>query len=354
MFGISVYLSDLDAADSACAAGHAQGFELLFSSLHIPEDDPSGYPALLRQLGSIARRNHLMLIADISGRSLGMLGLTGSSAGELRRWGVHGLRVDFGLDPGQIAELSRSLPVYLNASTLNEHDLDILIAAGVDPGAIETIHNYYPKPHTGLAAEFLAERNRMLHEKGIPVAGFVPGDGQLRAPRGQGLPTLEQHRGTHPLAAAVQLAGLGADHIFIGDPGLRQRTATQWTRYLRDRTVDLTLTLGGGELPHQIRARLEHTDHNRPDPGRDLIRLQASRPALGSTPIPQCTTAARPTGSVTVDNDLSGRYRGEITITTTDLPADPTVNVIGRITDLDLPLLNCIGPNQAVEFTIAG
>ena len=64
----------------------------------------------------------------------------------------------------------------------------------------------------------------MLHERGIAVAGFVPGDGTRRPPLAHGLPTLEQHRRTHPLAAALQLTALDTDHVYIGDPTLQHRT----------------------------------------------------------------------------------------------------------------------------------
>ncbi len=279
--------------------------------------------------------------------------MTATSAGELTRWGLHGLRVDFGLRVAEIAELARALPVHLNASTLNEQGLDALVAAGVDLGAVEAIHNFYPKPHTGLAAEFLAQRNRMLHERGIEVAAFVAGDGVRRAPLQAGLPTVEEHRALHPLAAAIRLADLGTDHVYIGDPGLRTRTADQCERYLRERTIDLTLTLSSADIPGVVREMLEHGDNNREDPGRDLVRLRTSRAALQNTQIPPLDTSVRPVGSVTVDNDRSGRYRGEISITTTDLPADPTVNVIGRIAPVDLPLLAEVGPGQAVAFTMA-
>lgn len=115
MYGISVYVADLAAAEQTCAEAHDQGFDRLFTSLHIPEDDPSALPRLLRRLASIAHRNQLALVADISGRTLQALGLDASSVGELRGWGVYGPRIDFGIDHAQIVAMSRSLPVYLTA-----------------------------------------------------------------------------------------------------------------------------------------------------------------------------------------------------------------------------------------------
>jgi hypothetical protein len=352
VYGISIYLSDLGAAERACADARRQGFELLFTSLHIPEEDGSAMPRLLRELGSIAQRNHLRLVADIAGQSLSALGLTASSAGDLRGWGVHGLRIDDGMPPEQIAELSRALPVSLNASTLDGAHVDALSAAGVDLTMLEAIHNYYPKPSTGLDVDFLTRRNQLLHERRIEVGGFVAADGVRRGPIGRGLPTLEKHRDVHPLAAAIDLAELGADHIYLGDPGLRARSAEQWARYLADQTIDLTVALVG-DIPAAVRDRLRHTDTNRPDPGRDLIRLRNSRDALRGVPIAPSNTAPRPIGSVGIDNDRGGRYRGEISIALTDLPADPTTNVLGTVADTDLALLTAVGPDQLLALTVA-
>ena len=41
--------------------------------------------------------------------------------------------------------------------------------------------------------------------------------------------------------------------------------------------------------------------------------------------------AARPRGSVTIDNIGYGRYSGEVQLTCKDFPADEKVNVIGSV-----------------------
>ena len=49
--------------------------------------------------------------------------------------------------------------------------------------------------------------------------------------------------------------------------------------------------------------------------------------------IPPFTLKYLPQGTVTLDNRLAGRYAGEVEITLTDLPADPSVNVMGRVSE---------------------
>jgi uncharacterized protein len=61
-------------------------------------------------------------------------------------------------------------------------------------------------------------------------------------------------------------------------------------------------------------------------------------------------TVARPKGTITMDNDLYGRYRGEVQITLNDLPADERVNVIGKVIPEDILLLSFIKPGQGIKL----
>lgn len=54
----------------------------------------------------------------------------------------------------------------------------------------------------------------------------------------------------------------------------------------------------------------------------------------------QCLPRDR--GVITMDNREYGRYSGEIQLIRASLPADPRVNVIGRLPELSLLLADCI------------
>jgi Uncharacterized conserved protein len=58
----------------------------------------------------------------------------------------------------------------------------------------------------------------------------------------------------------------------------------------------------------------------------------------------------RKVGSITLDNSLSGRYQGELQLIKYQLPADASVNVIGRIIDSDVKLLDYCEANQAIQL----
>ena len=201
------------------------------------------------------------------------------------------------------------------------------------------MHNFYPRPETGLDPEFLRESTAALQAEGLQVYGFIPGDALLRGPLYKGLPTLEAHRTAAPSAAFADLAlNYGLDGIFAGDP----EVSTREQEYIRH-----FCTTGELCLPVALRPGYEtlydRTFTCRPDSPKTLVRYQESRlySCFGSTVQPDnCTERRR--RCVTMDNIGYGRYSGEIQLMRTDLPADEKVNVIGEVpAEYDL-LLDCI------------
>lgn len=69
----------------------------------------------------------------------------------------------------------------------NAADAARIAAAGPQ---VMAMHNFYPRPETGLDKAFLQESTDALHAAGLQVLGFVPGDCELRGPVFAGLPTL--------------------------------------------------------------------------------------------------------------------------------------------------------------------
>ncbi|MBC1373337.1 DUF871 domain-containing protein [Listeria booriae] len=349
MFGISIYLSENNNFEATIEKAAKNHFSLVFSSLHIPEENPANYKHLLTKLANATKKNNMQLILDISAKSLENLDLDIQHADQLTTLGITGLRVDYGLSALEIAELTTKIKVFLNASTINQPFLEELLQAGVDITQVEAFHNYYPKPHTGLDTAFFKQTNSFLHAYGLKIAAFVPGDGVLRQPLFEGLPTLEKHRNCHPFVAALELETLGVDHVYIGDPALRPETTQQFATYSKNGTIRLDCIFTETLAPELVK-QLTSIDRNRMDPARDLIRLENSRPALSHLEIQPIHKNTRPSGAITVDNVLFGRYQGEISIARKDLPADPKTNTIGHLTDQARLFLPFIGPGQRIQL----
>ncbi|MBH9966929.1 DUF871 domain-containing protein [[Bacillus] enclensis] len=342
MLGISIYLKEENREKNAewIRKTSSYGFKSIFTSLHIPEDNPETYKDLLQELGSLARTYNMELMADVSPKSLGHLGIDGDRVPLLLDWGLAGIRVDYGFSPDEIVNLSKQLKIGINASTVSDAELDSLIEKGLNVENVEAWHNFYPRPETGLDLDFLRERNVMLKSRGITTMAFIPGDDTLRGPIFEGLPTLEQHRRLSPALAAAQLKYSGyTDKILIGDPSSKEETLK--TLNIIDKgVIPLTVELLTDKDYSHI---LEGVHTNRMDPARDVIRSVESRSYAGTgKTIEPCSTVERRVGTVTVDNELYGRYSGELQIMKRDLPKDDKVNVIARVVDEDLPLIHQI------------
>jgi uncharacterized protein len=350
MLGMSIYLSEpVETKKSYIEKMKNAGFTSIFTSLHIPEDNPEVYRERLIKLGSYAKEYGLELMADISSKSLSYLGYQWEEASELLNWGLTGLRIDYGIENQTIVELSKKMKVALNASTLTQEILNKLVESGLESSSVEAWHNFYPRPETGLDREEFSIRNKWLTEYGIRVMAFVPGDQSFRGPLYKGLPTLEDHRGASAFASFIDLNYReGVGKILVGDLEISESSLRQFKAFqdgyflLRARPL-----LDRQELLNLC--AMVHT--NRPDAARDCIRSMESRLnglAEGLSLVP-VSVVERKKGSITIDNQLYGRYQGEIQITKTDLCADEKVNVIGHIIEEDLPLLSFIKGGRAFK-----
>lgn len=128
MFGVSVFLGDeltIETKDYLQAMKDS-GFEGVFSSLHIPEEDVSQYVKRLKTLGQWAKELGMRLMVDISGEALRKIGFSFDRPDEMLAIGITGLRMDYGITNQISAQVSRSMTVAFNASTITKEDVEEL------------------------------------------------------------------------------------------------------------------------------------------------------------------------------------------------------------------------------------
>ncbi|MBA4493647.1 MupG family TIM beta-alpha barrel fold protein [Paenactinomyces guangxiensis] len=351
-FGFSIY-PGLDESwrekEHWMKAAVQKGARRVFTSLHIPESDFALVREEFKALCSRADAYSLELVADIGPVTLRALGLDVHSVGRLKDWGCSGVRVDYGYSEEEICQISRNgkLKLVLNASTISREECKALREKGLVIENTEAWHNFYPRPETGLSAEFVRRQNRDLKEMGISrIGAFIPGAKGRRAPLYEGLPTLEEHRGCEGRQAAAELFYRDeVDEVLIGDPDDDMALIDTLSVLVRD-----VIPLRVKELERSYDWSdwwgLEHK--NRPDPSPCVIRSGLMR----GKRVPAGVALPRRKGAVTVDNEKYGRYMGELHICKTDLPADEKTQVIGQVIPEDLPLLSLLGPGQRFCFEV--
>ena len=353
MLGISIYLGDKKVSDQEAYIRkmHENGFRSIFTSLHIPEDANSNDEKQLKDLGKLASQLNMELMADISPASLEKLGINWSHAEQLLSWGLTGLRIDYGVPESTIVALSHKMKIALNASTITQEGFKRLKIAGLNTDAVEAWHNFYPRPETGLDIHEFTDKNKWLKEAGLTIMAFIPGEGELRGPLYQSLPTIESHRHISPFAAYIELQQQAhVDKVLIGDMAINDETLAQFNAY-KDQEV-LLHAVPHKEVDQAMLNRIAGFHKNRPDSARDCFRSVDSRKNSGfrGEEILPYHCVERSIGSITIDNKDYLRYQGEIQITKIDLPADEKVNVVGRIVSKDRPLLRWLRGDQKIQI----
>lgn len=340
--GFSLYLSTSPAQCPALGGRTGAGAPI-FLSLHISEEFDDSFCRRAEQLCHSLADRGFRVIADVSTKTVKQFGCADLTelARRLRLWA---LRIDYGFRAEQIGAMADKLPIVLNASTTTVEDARIIAGEGRQ---VFAMHNFYPRPETGLDEDYLMRTTRALQDAGLKVLAFIPGDTVRRGPLFEGLPTLEAHRNILPSAAFADLTlRFGLDGIFLGDPSISDGEAERIDRFCREDILS---------IPAQLEPDCRHLYGKvftcRVDSPKWLVRFKESREysCPGETVTPG-NCAERLRGSITIDNERYGRYSGELQMIRSDLKADSRVNVIGRVPENALLLMDCIGGGQ--KFTL--
>lgn len=338
ILGYSLYLSTF-ADQWPTLVGRAGTGVPVFLSLHISEEFDESYCQRARSICALLHKKGFRVIADVSVKTLTQFGC-GDLCDLAQELGLWAVRIDYGFSPQEIGEIGKRMPVILNASTITPEDAKLLAASCKE---VYAMHNFYPRPETGLDEAFLRQTTQMLQSAGLKVMAFIPGDENFRGPVFEGLPTLEAHRKVRPSAAFVDLCQRFAmDVVFVGDPGLSEKEARRIGLYCEEHVIP---------IPAVLEPEWEHlydVDFTcRADSPQWMIRFRESREysCKGVTVKPEhCTERRR--GSITVDNEKYGRYTGEIQLLRQDHPQDDRVNVIGTVRQEDMLLCDLVRRGQ--------
>lgn len=341
--GLSIYLSSFDGQKEMLERWAGSGASV-FLSLHISEEFGPDYCTKAHEVCRYLAQRGYRVIADVSRRTMEIFNET-DLATLAARLGIWALRVDYGLSEDEICALAQQLPIVLNASTTSPESAARIAAAG---SLVMAMHNFYPRPETGLDDAFFRASTRALRAAGLKVLTFIPGDAVLRGPLKLGLPTLERHRGLPPSVCLADFSSnFEVDGVFVGDIGVSAREQERMGFFSQEGIIQLPTALYG---PYQ---RLyDQVFTCRADSPRWLVRFAESREyATMGPPVPPANCVERERGSVTLDNVDYGRYSGEIQLTRQDFPTDPRVNVIGRVHQEYLLLADCIGNGSKFMLT---
>ncbi|ROR29113.1 hypothetical protein EDD66_10348 [Mobilisporobacter senegalensis] len=340
--GYSVYLSNFEEQKEQLSKIYTKD-SYIFTTFHMSEEFDNTYIERAMDMCSYIKNLGFKIIGDVSRKTLEFFQVD-SLIKFAKQMNLSILRIDYGFTEEEILELAEQMPICINASTVTDDFIHTIASKNLD---VYGIHNFYPRPETGLDEELFRTLNKKLKENGIKVLAFAAGDISKRGPVYEGLPTLEAHRYTATYAATLDLLlNYGVDGVFIGDGIISKYQADLIFGFIDTNIINLPVEFNdmGKEL-------YEKEFTIRVDSPRWLKRLQESREysCFGREITPE-ECKVRSVGSVTIDNISYQRYSGEIQIIVEELPADEKVNVIGHIPKEYHILLKSIKNGTKIRF----
>lgn len=340
--GRSVYVSTLERQKDNLLQMDVKG-SFVFTSFHIQEELDDQYTEKAKALCNFLKEAGFFIIGDVSPKTLKFFGYEDISC-FAEDMGLDVLRIDYGFSMQEILAIHDQFSIAFNASTIDILEAKVLLDAGK---RVYAMHNYYPRPETGLDDEYFRSVNQALQAIGLKILAFIPGDEIKRGPIEEGLPTLERHRNIPPYIGYVDLVvNFNMDGIFIGDVQLSEKQESLIRDYCRDGVII---------IPSALNSEYEYLYGKkftiRIDSPAALMRLQESREysCEGTLQEPKnCIIRSR--GVITMDNKNYGRYSGEIQIIRQGLPQDDRVNIIGHIEEEYIEIIHCIKNGASIRL----
>ena len=332
--GISLYLStDIQKNIEVINKASMSGVKFAFTSLNILEENNIDKSDRLYKLIELCSSNDINLIVDINEYT------NSNIFSNLKN--VY-LRIDDGYSLDEIYELSKKNMIVLNASTITKNDLKYLKNKGIDFNNVLALHNYYPKKYTGIGEKYFLEQNEKYNEFGIKTMAFVAGD-LKRGPVFEGLPTLENTREKRFVTSVLKLISLKTDIVLVGDIDLSDKN-WEYFKYIAK-----------GIVPIRIIDNIlnDTVFENRIDYSEYLIRSKIPK-SIGKTRKEfkeyiqknlkdiKKENGEIKKGDILLSNEKYLRYEGELEIALKNLGLDEKRDIVSRVYDEDIELLDYI------------
>ena len=343
-FGLSVYISTFDLQKEMLERFAGSGY-YVFTSFHMQEEFNTldDYCIKAKELCLWLKERQFKIIGDVSIKTLEFFQYK-SIVKFAKDFNLDILRLDYGFSDDDILSVSKEFSISFNPSTEDEILARKILERNTE---VYALHNFYPRPETGLDSECFVQINQRLKDLDIKTLAFIAGDELRRAPIYEGLPTLEKHRDIPPYVAFLDLLiNYEVDGVFVGDIKLSEKQSNLIMDYLKDGIINIPV-----EFSPDFQYLYNQVFTIRADSPMAIMRLKESREYScdGEKQQPY-NCVARDKGTITMDNIGYKRYSGEIQILRKDFPRDDRVNVIGRVNKDYFDILNCVKNKSKIRF----
>lgn len=357
--GISVYPSHSqinEIVDYIHLAGK-YGFKRIFTCL-ISASDKSTEEVIeeFKVMLKAANEEDMEVIADLDPTVFKNLNASINNLKVFKDMGLSGIRLDMGFSGQEEALMTYNkygLKIELNMSNGTKY-VDNIMSYVPNKENLYGCHNFYPHVYTGLEYNHFIKCSEQFKEFGLKTAAFVnsPSANHGPWPVSEGLCTLEEHRNLPIDVQAKHLFATGLiDDVIIANAFASEDELKALSEIDRDMiTLDVELVSGIPDIERKI--VLEESHFNRGDVSAYMIRSTQSRVKYKGNSFPAFNTPDIKRGDILIDSDLYTRYAGELQVALKDMKNSGKTNVVGRIKEDEVFLLDYIKPWMTFGFRL--
>ncbi|MGH4051421.1 MAG: DUF871 domain-containing protein [Clostridium sp.] len=346
--GISIYPSHASLEENIAylKLAHKYGFKRVFTCLLSVEGDKEKIVKGFKDMISQANKLGMEVIADVSPRVFGELGIGYDDLSFFNDLEAYGIRLDMGfsgLEESLMTFNSYGLNIEINMSNGTKY-LENIMSYKPNTEKLLGCHNFYPHRYSGLNYEHFINCTKQFKQFGIRTAAFVSSKDATFGPWPvrEGLCTLESHRTLPVKVQAMHLFATGLiDDVIIANAFASEKELKALSEINKEKlTFEAILVDSIPEIEKKI--VLEEFHFNRGDVSDYLIRSTQSRVKYKGHEFVPFNSPDIKRGDLLIDTSLYGHYAGELQVALKDMENSGKTNVVGRIIEEQLFLLDYI------------
>lgn len=332
------------------------GFSRIFSCLLSVNKSKDEIKKDFIEINKYAKSKGFEVIVDVAPNIFSNLGISYNNLEFFNEINADGVRLDIGFTGNEEAIMTfnkYNLKIEINMSN-NVHTIDTIMDYMPNRYNLYGCHNFYPHIYSGLNLDYFIKCTERFLKYGIKTAAFVTSQNKNTFgpwPVTQGLPTLEMHRFL-PLDVQIKhfLAIDCIDDILISNcyPSYEELNSLK-NLDMRLITFDVEMKKDVPEVENDIVFKELH--FNRGDKSENMIRSTQSRLKYKGHEFklfnaPEIIKR----GDIVIESSKYGHYAGELQIALKEMKNTGMSNVVGKVCDNEIFLLDYIKPWQKFKF----
>lgn len=332
------------------------GFSRIFSCLLSVNDTKENIIKEFKDINTYAHSKGFEIILDVAPNVFDDLDISYDDLSFFREVNAGGIRLDVGftgLEESIMTYNPQELKIEINMSQ-NIHYLDTIMDYRPNKEKLIGCHNFYPHRYSGLGINHFLDSTQRFNKYGLKTAAFVTSQNKSTFgpwPVTDGLPTLEMHRNLPIDVQVKHFIALDDINDIIISNCYPTDEEIQSIGNMRKDLVEFDIKLVDGVSEVEKKILFDELHFNRGDISDYMIRSTQPRVKYkGNNFKVYNTPEILKKGDIVIESSEYGSYAGELQIVLKDMENSSKSNVVGRIREEEIFIIDYIKPWQKFKF----